>query len=99
MFTGAFTGTRHAGASFCYAFPSPIRNLPPGGSADMKTWEYKIINVRSENYSMDPRRAEELNRLGDEGWELVSITSINFKTGATDHIGMVFKREKQSQSA
>jgi hypothetical protein len=25
---------------------------------------------------------------------LVSITSINFKTGATDHIGMVFKREK-----
>jgi hypothetical protein len=60
----------------------------------MKRWEYKIINVRSENYSMDPRRAEELNRLGDEGWELVSITSINFKTGATDHIGMVFKREK-----
>ena len=44
---------------------------------------------------MDPRRAEELNRLGDEGWELVSITSINFKTGATDHIGMVFKREKR----
>jgi len=51
-------------------------------------------NVRLENYSMDPRRAEGLNRLGDEGWELVSITSINFKTGATDHIGMVFKREK-----
>src|SRR5581483_5870921 len=68
------------------------------GRADMKTWEYKIIIVRSENYSMDPRRAEELNRLGDEGWELVSITSINFKTGATDHIGMVFKREKASSS-
>src|ERR1044071_4392477 len=67
-----------------------------GGWRTMKTWEYKIINVRSENYSMDPRRAEELNRLGDEGWELVSITSINFKTGATDHIGMVFKREKAS---
>ena len=72
----------------------PIERMP-GGWRPMKTWEYKIINVRSENYSMDPRRAEELNRLGDEGWELVSITSINFKTGATDHIGMVFKREKQ----
>ena len=70
-----------------------------GERTDMKTWEYKIINVRSENYSMDPRRAEELNRLGDDGWELVSITSINFKTGATDHIGMVFKREKLPQSA
>ena len=43
----------------------------------MKTWEYKIINVRSENYSMDPRRAEELNRLGDDGWELVSISNNN----------------------
>jgi hypothetical protein len=72
------------------------RNVAGFGEAVMKRWEYKIINVRSENYSMDPRRAEELNRLGDEGWELVSITSINFKTGATDHIGMVFKREKES---
>src|SRR3954447_14115829 len=62
----------------------------------MKTWEYKIINVRSENYSMDPRRAEQLNRLGDDGWQLVSITSINFKTGASDHIGMVFNRAKVS---
>ena len=34
-----------------------------------------------------------------DGWELVSITSINFKTGATDHIGMVFKREKQQHPA
>jgi hypothetical protein len=75
---------------------SPTHSAKREG-ADMKTWEYKIINVRSENYSMDPRRAEELNRLGDEGWELVSITSINFKTGATDHIGMVFKREKGAQ--
>ena len=33
--------------------------------------------------------------LGEDGWELVSITAINFKTGATDHIGMVFKREKR----
>ncbi len=60
----------------------------------MKRWEYKIINIRSENYRLDPAQDVELNRLGEEGWELVSITSINFKSGATDHIGMVFKREK-----
>jgi len=30
------------------------------------------------------------NLLGEEGWELVSITSVNFKTGATDNIAMVF---------
>src|SRR5687768_5560941 len=81
---------------FCYTLASIHPGRTEYGEAVMKSWEYKIINVRSENYSMDPRRAEELNRLGDEGWELVSITSINFKTGATDHIGMVFKREKSA---
>lgn len=76
----------------------------------MTKWEYKIINVRSENYRMDPSArsgvwpppghgdnttAQYLNELGREGWELVSITSVNFKTGATDNIGMIFKRPLQ----
>src|SRR6201995_3080496 len=58
----------------------------------MSKWEYKIINIRSENYRLDPNAATQLNQLGEEGWELVSITSVNFKTGATDNIAMVFKR-------
>jgi selenocysteine lyase/cysteine desulfurase len=58
----------------------------------MNQWEYKIINVRSEHYRLDPNAVTELNRLGSEGWELVSVTSVNFKTGATDNIAMVFKR-------
>jgi len=61
---------------------------------DTVLWEYKIINIRSENYRLGPNYESELNTLGDEGWELVAITAINFKTGATDHIGMVFKRRK-----
>ncbi len=60
----------------------------------MTRWEYKIINIRSENYRLDPAAAQELTRLGDDGWELVSITSVNFKSGATDNIGMVFKRPR-----
>lgn len=60
----------------------------------MTRWEYRIINVRSESYRLDPNAAVELNRLGDEGWELVSISSVNFKSGATDNIAMVFKRPK-----
>ena len=59
-------------------------------------WEYRIINIRSENYRIDPAKESELNLLGDKGWELVAITAINFKTGATDHIGMVFKRQKDA---
>jgi hypothetical protein len=55
-------------------------------------WQYRILNIRSENYRLDPNAAPDLNKLGEEGWELVSITSVNFKTGATDNIAMVFKR-------
>ena len=58
----------------------------------MTRWEYKIINIRSENYRLDPAKVPELNALGEEGWELVGLTSVNFKTGATDNIAMVFKR-------
>jgi len=60
----------------------------------MKKWEYKIINLRSENYRIDPNYEAELNKQGDEGWEIVAIAAINFKSGATDHIGVIFKREK-----
>jgi hypothetical protein len=41
---------------------------------------------------LDPNAARELNALGAQGWELISITSVNFKSGATDNIAMVFKR-------
>jgi hypothetical protein len=58
----------------------------------MTKWEYKIINIRSENYRLDPNAAPVLTELGQDGWELVGLTSVNFKTGATDNIAMVFKR-------
>ena len=56
--------------------------------------EYRIINIRSENYRIDPAKEGELNARGEDGWELVAITAINHKTAATDHIGMVFNRPK-----
>jgi hypothetical protein len=65
-----------------------------GGIMEKHRWEYRIINIRSENYRIDPAKESELNLLGEEGWELVAITAINYKTAATDHIGMVFKRRK-----
>ena len=64
----------------------------------MTRWEYHIINIRSENYRLDPNAVHQLNALGEEGWELLSITSVNFKSGATDNIAMVFKRPKAVDS-
>ncbi len=69
------------------------------GALAMTRWEYRIINIRSENYRLDPAAAQELTRLGDDGWELVSITSVNFKSGATDNIGMVFKRPRAESAS
>lgn len=65
---------------------------PQEGVRAMTQWEYKVVNIRSENYRLDPNCSTELNRLGDDGWELVGLTSVNFKSGATDNIAMVFKR-------
>ncbi|HRC87059.1 MAG TPA: DUF4177 domain-containing protein [Thermoanaerobaculia bacterium] len=77
----------------------------------MTKWEYKIVNVRSENYRLDPgarsgvwppqaqaadrTTAQFLNDLGQEGWELVGLSSVNFKTGATDNLALIFKRPIQ----
>lgn len=58
----------------------------------MTRWEYKIINIRSENYRLDPNAVTQLDGFGNDGWELVGLTSVNFKSGATDNIAMVFKR-------
>ena len=64
---------------------------------DRVRWECRIINIRSENYRIETAKESELNALGEEGWELVATTAINYKTAATDHIGMVFKRAKSSK--
>ncbi len=63
----------------------------------MTRWQYKIINIRSEHYRLDPDASIQMDDLGDEGWELVGLTSVNFKSGATDNIAMVFKRPRPAQ--
>ena len=55
-------------------------------------WEYKIVNILSKKYRLDPNEVDQLNQLGEQGWEMVGMASVNFKSGATDHIAMVFKR-------
>jgi hypothetical protein len=54
-------------------------------------WEYRILNIPSENYQLDPKYEPQVDSLGADGREPVGITAINLKTGATGHIGMVFK--------
>ena len=56
----------------------------------MTKWEYATVPL------LVHATKQILDNWGQDGWELVSITAINFKTGATDHIGMVFKRPRDA---
>ena len=57
----------------------------------MTKWEYATVPL------LVHATKQILDTWGDDGWELVSITSVNFKTGATDNIAMVFKRPKAAE--
>lgn len=58
----------------------------------MKKWEYKILNLRAKgvtNLVLSKEDEQELNKLGDEGWELVSTApTVNGRT-----ICCIMKRE------
>ena len=55
----------------------------------MRKWEYKVIVNE-----FPTRRAEDnLNKLGAEGWELVTEISI---AGLVNRARLIFKREKQN---
>lgn len=40
------------------------------------SWEYEVINFRYGLYNNDESLQGTLNKLGSEGWELVSVTPI-----------------------
>jgi hypothetical protein len=42
----------------------------------MKKWEYKVINAKDSKFD-DKKLLEELNLLGDSGWEVISISHLN----------------------
>ncbi|KXG74342.1 DUF4177 domain-containing protein [Thermotalea metallivorans] len=59
----------------------------------MKKWEYKILNLKPKgvtNLVLSKEDEEALNKLGDEGWEVVtSAPTVNGRT-----ICCILKREK-----
>ena len=61
------------------------------------TWEYKIVSLDTQGFvttKFDVRGAErDLNRLGKDGWELVSVFGVNGVEGRTMASVMVFKRQ------
>lgn len=63
-------------------------------------WEYKVITLNSKSTlgggSFDSQEIEIiLNSYGNEGWELVNISSSNVIFGSTERLVAVFKRAKK----
>lgn len=68
----------------------------------MEKWEYKIINISVGGWisiGLDPGKTQkELNKLGNDGWELVStlpITQAYGKGSRTHRVNFIFKRKIQ----
>lgn len=53
-------------------------------------WTYHVLELTPKvlGPSMSEQLSEQLNTLGDQGWELVTLTQIS----PFDHVRLVFKR-------
>lgn len=62
-------------------------------------WEYTTMQVKAKGFflggAFDASEFQnELNKLGAEGWELVSVFDTNMVQGQTRDIVAVFKRQR-----
>ena len=64
----------------------------------MEKFEYKVVTYDTGGFAggkVDALRMEEqLNLVGNDGWEMVSCTSTNQNYGASRSIVCIFKRRK-----
>jgi hypothetical protein len=65
----------------------------------LEKWEYRTIKVELKGLAGGILRTEdfnyELNKLGEQGWELVSCFSNNAAQGYSREAVAVFKRRKE----
>lgn len=72
----------------------------------MERWEYLTQTVTAERGYLLELDQDELNKLGNQGWELVHVLSLNSeKTGLTgtglilEQCQLIFKRRKANNRA
>jgi hypothetical protein len=65
------------------------------------TWEYKIVDLETKGFFLvdfDAKKAEdELNQLGDQNWELVTVATTSSHTGRSLSNVLIFKRPRASR--
>ncbi|MBQ3411587.1 MAG: DUF4177 domain-containing protein [Oscillospiraceae bacterium] len=65
----------------------------------MEKYEYRVVTFDTKGFwggDVETLQIQDqLNLLGNDGWEMVSCTSTNQSYGATKSIVCVFKRKKE----
>ena len=76
---------------------SPIQSKFEGGE-NMDKFEYKVVVNDTKGFwggSVEMNQLEnQLNRMGNDGWEMVSCTTTNQSYGSSKSIVCIFKRKK-----
>lgn len=57
------------------------------------SWEHLAITSKNANIQEDKNLAQQINRVGNDGWELVNVTAVQ-KNGTTEKMVFCFKRPK-----
>lgn len=61
-------------------------------------WEYKTIRFDTSGFltpKLDPQKLDlELDRLGEDGWELVSVLDLNLGHGASSSLVAALERPR-----
>ena len=62
----------------------------------MTRFEYKTIKIPTDNANNVDEQTldQQLNRLGTDGWELVSVFDTNAVAGASIYVVAIFKRQQ-----
>ena len=70
----------------------------PERKNDMEKFEYKVVTYDPKGFfggNVEENQIEDqLNMLGNDGWEMVSCTSSNQSYGSTKSLVCIFKRKK-----
>jgi hypothetical protein len=74
------------------------QNAEPGAPADAPTdaparWQHLALHAEKGGIVTDPNLGRQINRLGDEGWELVDVETV-IENGTTQKAVYFFKRPR-----
>lgn len=80
-------------ATAVYAWATPQERT----ESRVTAWEHLALPAKNATVVGDRRLATQINRLGDQGWELVEVSS-SLEDGTTDMVIFYFKRPKRPGS-